>query len=251
MSYEVIAESLVNEWKLSNGWAPSLIAQEWYTHQLRTVKFASEKEYREMVEARELVAGATMDFIKEISSAIGASIGSVVEMLKDSRVVRLFSKLNWSFEKLSNFLKRGYREFKELRDMVKDFGIEIGVRGTRWTSEQLKKLDDLIRNHPRAMRISGIALGSLMLFIWFNQAFIGDPDYDFDISEITDALSGRYSLADMFGGHDGLIMLTGLAMGVSGITYPWPGSTSMQFIASIIWTLAKRIGIRLKNANFS
>lgn len=249
MSHEVIAESLVNEWKLANGWTPSLIAQDWYTHQLRTAKFASMSDYHDMIEARSMVAGVTTEFVNEIAEAVGASVGSVVELLKNSQVVKLFYKLRWSFDILSDLLKKGYQEYKELRKMVKDFAIEIGVRGVRWPTEQLHKLDNMIQSHPRAMRISGVALGALMLFIWFNQAFIGDSDYDFDISEVTDALSGRYSLADMFGGRDGVIMLTTLVLGVGGLSYPWPGAVGAQFVAAVVATLAKKTGMRLKKAN--
>ena len=248
MLREIIAESLVDEWKLANGWSPALIAQEWYAHQLRTAKFASEAEYREMVEARTLVAGATVEFVNDIAEAVGASVGSVLDLLKNSHVVKLFSAIRWSFDRLSDLLKKGYQEFKHLKGLIKDFALEIGVRGSRWTTEQLDKLDSLIKNHPKAMRISGIALGSLMLFVWFNQAFTGDADYDFDLSEVTDALSGRYSLSDIFGGENGMMMLTTLAMGAGGMSYPWPGAAELQFIAAIIVTLAKKIGTRLKKA---
>ena len=250
MSHAVIAESLVNEWKLANGWTPALVAQDWYTHQIRTSKFASMSDYHKMIEARIMVAGATTEFVEEISEAVGASVGSVIELLKNSQVVKLFYKLRWSFDKLSDFLKKGYQEFKNLKNIVRDFALEIGVKGMRWSTEQLEKLDNLIRNHPKAMRISGVALGALMLFVWFNQAFTGDADYDFDLSEVTDALSGRYSLADIFGGHDGTMMLTTLVMGAGGLSYPWPGAAEMQFIAAIIITLARKMGTRLKKAKY-
>ena len=249
MAHEIIAESLVDEWKLANGWTPALIAQEWYTHQLRTTKFASERERQEMIEARVLVAWATTEFVKEIADSVGASISSVMSLLKNSQVVKLFSKLRWSFDRLSEYLKKGYQEFKELRRIVKDFAVEIGVRGTRWTTEQLEKLDVFIKTHPKAMRIGGVALGTMMLFIWFNQAFIGDAEYDFDLSEVVDSLSGRYSLADIFGGINGTMTLTVLALGTAGVSYPWPGAAEVQFVAAIVTTLASKLGTRLKKAN--
>jgi hypothetical protein len=244
MSKKRIAEILVSEWKLANGWTPARILQEHFATEQRYSKVASEQ--REAAEARVMVAGITMDFVKQVASALKTSIGSVIEIFKDSKVVKFFTKIDWSFEKLHNLLKRGYSAIKDIRDEVKDFAIELGVRGDRWSRENLQKLDEFARKNNKLMRISGIALGGLLIFFWLNQAFIGDPQYDFDTGDILDALSGNIGFTDIFGGQNGLMLLVSLAMGMGNVSFPWPGATSAQFVASIITAIISRIRLHFR-----
>jgi hypothetical protein len=85
------------------------------------------------------------------------------------------------------------------------------------------------------------------VFIWFNEAFIGDPEYDFDVSEIVDAIAGRFSFADIFGGPDGATRLITLTVGTA-VSFPWPGPSSAYFVASIVVMLAHKLKTRLHPA---
>lgn len=243
MTYERIAEHLVDEWKLANDYTPVDILQAHFASMCRISKTAS--DCREYAEARVMVAGVTIDFIQEVAEAIGASIGSVMELLKDSKVVRFFSKIGWSFRKLWDILKKGYHAYVELRRVIAEY--LANTRVGRWTTEELKKLDEFLKKHPVASRISGPIVGAILVYIWFNEAYTGDPVYDFDTSEIINALSGRFSLADIFGGSNGAVTLMGLVVG-GAISFPWPGPTTVHFISAIIMTLAKKLHVRLQAA---
>jgi hypothetical protein len=244
MSKQRIAEILVSEWKLSHGWTPARILQEHFAGEQRFCKVASER--MAAAEAKILVAGITLDFVKEVASAMKTSMGSIIEIFKNSDVVKFFSKIGWSFKKLHDLLKKGYQTYKEIRDIIKDFALEIGIRTDRWSKEALAKLDEFVKTNSKLMRISGIALGGLLIFVWFHQAFTGDSAYDFDVNDILNGLSGRFSFADIFGGHNGLMLLVSLAMGVSGVSFPWPGSTSSHFIASVIAAMITRLRLRFR-----
>ena len=238
-----VAERVSDEWKLANGWSPSVILQEWYAHKVRTSKTASERN--EYVEARLMVAGVTMDFVKDLAKATGNSLGSVMELLKNSKVVRFFSKIGWSFRKLWELLRNGFQGYRNLRKVMSEY--LASTRVNRWTTDELKKLDQFFQTHTVTRRMTGVALGALLVFIWFNEAFIGDPEYDFDISEIADALAGRYSFADIFGGVDGATKLITLLVG-SVVDFPWPGPTSAIFLVSVLSLLARRMRMRLQKA---
>jgi len=244
MSKKRIAEILVNEWKLANGWTPARILQEHFAAEQRLSKIASVR--MEAAEARVLVAGITQDFVKDVAKALKTSLGSVVELLKDSRVTRFFSKVGWSFQKLYDLAKKGYHTYKEVRDIIRKFAESIGARGYRWTNEQLAKLDNFVRSNPILMRVSGFALAGLLAYIWFRQADTGDATFDFDASDIINAFSGNYSFLDMFGGKDGLMYLVTLALGTSGMSFVWPGSGSAQFISSVLVALINSLHIRFR-----
>lgn len=235
MSKKVIAEILVNEWKLANGWTPARLLQEHFAGEQRFSKVASEK--MAAAEARVLVAGITLDFVRDIANAMRTSVGSIIEVLKDSQVVKFFSKIGWSFKKLYDLLRKGYQTYKEIVDVVWDFASEIGARGTKWTNDQLVKLDGFVKKNSRLFRISGLVLGGLLAFLWFWQADTGDASFDFDASDITDALAGRFSFTDIFGGMSGLTYLVTLVMGVGSVSFPWPGAASAQFISAVLSAL--------------
>jgi hypothetical protein len=241
MNREALADIVANEWLLVNGWTPAGILQEHYASMQRRAKVASEK--MEAAEARVLSAGVTLDFVKGIAEALNTSLGSVVELMKDSRVVKFFSKIGWSFKKLYDLLKKGYHAYRDLRKVMAEYLANTKV--FRWTTDELKKLDEFFSQHPTVRRLTGIALAGLLLYIWFNEAYIGDPDYDFDVRDILGALAGSYSFADIFGGPDGATMLTSLLIGTM-VSFPWPGATSVHFIASIIGALGKRLHLHFR-----
>jgi succinate dehydrogenase hydrophobic anchor subunit len=167
----------------------------------------------------------------------------VIELMKDSMVVRFFSKIGWSFKKLYDLLKRGYHAYRDLRKVMAEYLASTKVG--RWTTDELKKLDEFFSQHPTVRRITGIALAGLLVFLWFHEAFIGDPDYDFDVSDIFSALAGSYSFSKIFGGPDGAMLLTSLLIGTA-VSFPWPGPGTAYFIGSIVTTLAKKLRLRFR-----
>ena len=84
----------------------------------------------------------------------------------------------------------------------------------------------------------------MLLYIWLNMAFTGDFNYDFDFADLISALSGKFSLAQLFAGQDGIRMLLLFATGMIGLSFPWPGATSAKFVIALINGLRKVIGMR-------
>jgi hypothetical protein len=241
----VLADKVAMAWLLSCGAQPRDILVGHYDFLLRTSKLAmTDRGFRE---ARDAVASAPVEFFKEVAEAAGASLIDVVKMFKDSRVVRLFSKVGWSLNGLWEALKSGYEVYRHLRKVLSEYlsGTKVGS----WTRKEMEKLDVFLSKHPVAKRISGVAVGALLLYIWFNMAFVGDPAYDFDLSEVLSALGGSYTLASIFAGPDGMERLVSLGLGVVGLSFPWPGPTAIKFAVTVVGTMAKKLGMRLKYAS--
>jgi hypothetical protein len=232
-----IAENIIINQRLRLGHAPSAILYDYFNEH----KTAS----ADIKEARDAVAFVKTKFFIDIAKATKSSLASVIKLFKDPRVVKFFKGIKWSFQNLYKLLKKGYQAYRQLQKLIGDFLAETKVG--KWTTENLKKLDAWLEKHPKTRAFAGIAIGALLIYFWFNQSFIGDPAFDFDMSYILDALAGKFSLADIFGGSSGMMLLLAIAVGMStGASFPWPSPASIKFIGAIIGTLSMKVGKRLK-----
>ena len=131
---------------------------------------------------------------------------------------------------------------------VKEFIEQTGV--VKWTQEKLLELDKFLQKHPKTKRIAGIAVGALLLYMWFTMTFTGNPSYDFDISTIVDAVTGKLSLSAIFGGSSGLAFLSLFTTGlIFKLSFPYPGSNLIKLAFAIITTLGKKLKMKLKVQN--
>ncbi len=237
-------ERVATAWLLACGVQPRDLLLAYYDSRRRTSKLAAaDKGLRE---AREALAFAPVEFFKELAEATGAALSDIVTLFKDSRVVRIFSKVGWSFKKLWALLKTGYQAWVDLQKAMGEYlaGTKVG----KWTKDELEKLDAFLETHPKTRKISGAVVGAMLAYMWFKMAFIGDADFDFDADEVVAAFSGSYSLSKIFAGPDGMRMLVALGAGLAGLNFPWPGPGSVQFAVSIVRSLANKIGLRMKHA---
>jgi len=236
MSSEIV-DDLVIDYKLKMGYSPAEILYDYFdSHKVSS---------RDFVEAREMVAFAKTKFFIDIAKAMKSSLTSVIKLFKDPRIVKFFGKIKWSFEKLFGLLKNGYKAYKELQKAIGEFISETKIG--KWTTENLKKLDEWLQKHPKMKKMAGVAIGALLIYFWFNQSFIGDPAFDFDMSYILDAIGGKFALADLFGGPSGMTLLLAIAVGFgTGASFPWPSPSSVKFVLAIIGTLTYKIGKKLK-----
>jgi hypothetical protein len=232
-----IVENVIIEQRLRLGHTPSAILYDYFNEH----KTAS----ADIKEARDAVAFVKSKFFIDVAKATKSSLASIIKLFKDPRVVKFFKGIKWSFENLYKLLKKGYKAYKQLQKLIGEFLAETKVG--KWTTENLKKLDAWLEKHPKTRALAGVAVGALLIYFWFNQSFIGDPAFDFDMNYILDALSGKFSLANLFGGSSGMMLLLAIAIGMStGASFPWPSPASVKFAGAIIGTLAVKLGKRLK-----
>lgn len=144
--------------------------------------------------------------------------------------VRLMFK---AIQELTKFVREGLLSiFKELAD----------TKIIQKLRRRIIKVDQLIKKYPLLAKITGIAIAGLLLYIWLNMTFIGNLDYDFDFSSIADAISGKFSIADLFLSAEGLMLMALFGTGVGfGLSIPWLGKSLYNLILAIVYTANKRI----------
>ena len=224
-----VASRLATELALEAGISPKAILLDHYASR-RTASI-----YRD---AKTQLAFVGDSFFKEVADALGTGLSSVVEFFKDSRVLKFFSKIGWSFKKFYDLLNRGYKAYIDLLDAVSEYIAQTKVG--KWTTEELEKLDEFLKKHPKTKRLAGVGLAALVAFLWFHTAFTGDLGWDFDMTDIFGALSGSVGWASVFGGAEGMKFLLALATGsIVGLSFPFPGPTTVHFIGAVMLSLAK------------
>jgi len=184
--------------------------------------------------------------------------------------LRVFSDMRTQIEKIAKEFKLGLPDvvaaFKEKQfyEILKSFKFNIGlifrciselskaVRGgliaifkelykTR-AIQKLRsgaiKIDDILNKYPKLKKVGGVVIAGLLLYLWLNMTFIGDLDYDFNFSDISNSLSGSFSIADLFVSPEGLMLLTLFGSGAAlGLSIPWLGKSAYNFALAIFYTV--------------
>lgn len=181
-----------------------------------------------------LTAGvrSKLEFIKTLASNAQADLQSIVELFKDSRVFKFFNSIRFDLAKLFNLIKVGFSSYVQIQKVIAEYVANTKVG--QWTKQALDGLDAFLQKHPMIKRIGGVAVAGILLYIWLNMSFTGDFNYDFDFTDILRAVSGSFSLAQLFAGPEGVRMLLLFATGVIGLSFPWPGPTHVKFAIALI-----------------
>jgi hypothetical protein len=228
-----VASRLATELALDAGISPKEILLDHYASQGRIA--SDQAIFRQ---ARLQLAFVGEQFFKDVAEAVGTDLASIVEFFKDSRVLRFFNKIGWSFKKFYEMLKRGYQAYKDLINAISEYLAKTKIG--KWTTNELKKLDEWLKKNPKTRRLAGAGLAALVVYLWFYTAFTGDLDWDFDMTDIFGALAGNVGWSDVFGGAEGTKLLLALVSGAAfGLSFPFPGPTTVHFIGAVLVSLAR------------
>lgn len=187
---------------------------------------------------------AKIEFVKELASKLSMNLKNLLILFKNKYLFDFFKKMKFSVSKIVNIVKDGYKLYNDLIKLITEYMSKNKI--AKFAEKNIKELDKFLLKHPLVKRSSGLVVAGLLIWIWYNMAFSGRPDSDFDNTSIFDALSGNYSLADLFSGPSGIELISLLAIGLYGISFPWPGSSAhMKFVASIIFSAAKKLKIKI------
>ena len=186
-----------------------------------------------------------LDFIREIADQLKIEASELVKLFMDKDVFKFFQRIGWNLKKLFDMAKKGFKLASILADTIAEYAEKKGI--SKWTEAEFKKLDEYLKKHPKTKRIIGVGVASILIFIWLNMSFTGDPAYDFNFSDVLDALSGDVSLTDVFTGKEGIKLMMLFTTGmVTGLSFPWIGATSVQFVGGVIYSLAKKHKIKIR-----
>jgi hypothetical protein len=184
------------------------------------------------------------NFVKDLASQLSVSIKDLAKLFMNKSVFNFFSKIKWSFQYVFDLAKRGFGIYREVLNVIGEYISKTKVG--KWTEDKLRDLDNFLKNHPKIKRIAGVGVAALLIYIWFNMTFTGDFEYDFNLVDVLAALGGKFSLTQIFAGKDGMKLLLLFATGVIGLSFPWPGPTSIKFLTAVIKSIAEWAKMRLK-----
>jgi len=179
-----------------------------------------------------------LDFIKELASKFAMKLDDLLIVFKNKIIFGFFSKIGWSIKKLVDIVHLGYKQNVKFQNIIIKYAKEHSI--TKWTDEKIKSLDEFLKKHPYIKSITGLAVAGFLIYQWiYLISFTGDIDFDFDQIAIFRALTGTYTLADIFAEESGLKLLAFITLGSLKISFPWPGSSWVLFAFSIVYTIAK------------
>ena len=180
-----------------------------------------------------------IEFFQALADISKQKLEDLVVLFKDSRVFKFFQHINFNLKFFFDLIKKGFKVYNEVQKAIAQYVSESKIG--KFTQDKMQGLDAFLKNHPVLKRISGIAVAGLLLYIWMNMSYTGDFSYDFDFSDILSSLSGNFSLETLFAGTDGTRLLLLFATGLVGLSFPWPGPSSVQMVVSLLMGLKKLI----------
>ena len=183
-------------------------------------------------------------FLIELKDLIKVKIADLAKLFLKKVVFKFFAKIKFSMSYLFGLVKKGFKAYKDVIKAIGEYASKTKVG--RWTEDKLKDLDAFLAKHPKTKRIAGMAVAGILIYIWLNMTFTGNADYDFDMGDMLLALAGGFTLSTLFAGPDGMALLLLFATGVIGLSFPWPGPQSFQFVGAVIYGSAKLVGQKLR-----
>ena len=176
--------------------------------------------------------------VDKISDDINEPKEKLIDALKHKDVFKLLTATGYGIKQLLKVIIEGIRLIKT---GIIDLFVELHKSGyIDFLRSGAIDLDVLLNKYPALKKITGPAVGAILLVMWLNMAFIGDPDEDFDVDYIVSAVKGKYSLYDLFVSPEGMFQFVLLAAS-SSINFSWWLAREAEWlIAALIYTGAKK-----------
>jgi hypothetical protein len=180
--------------------------------------------------------------IFKIKKSISLSVSEIISALKNRDIFALLKSLKFSFAKLlkafstlSGLVRKGL--FKVFESAFNTKAIQMIRKGTL-------KIDDILNKHPILKKVTGLIIAALLIYMWLNMSFIGDLDYDFNFGDIISAISGSFSLTELFISPSGLMLIALFSTG-GVMSVAWLGSSTLNLLLGLVYTGYTK----LKNSN--
>lgn len=173
--------------------------------------------------------------LEKISRDFRLNLADLIEAFKQREVFNMLKAFGFN-------IKLMYRAIMEFSKAVRGGLFEVFKEMHKLKIfQQLRrgtmKIDEVLTRYPKLARVTGIVVAGLLLFIWLNMTFIGDLDYDFNFSDLVNALNGSFSITDLFMSPEGLMLMTLFGTGaVFGISVPWLGKSLYNLVLAIVYT---------------
>jgi len=197
-----------------------LFSKDWWTDQLLI------EEILEIDQRMTLEEGIKFNnFLKDWSQKAKQPLDKVRKSMMNKNTFSVAKLNDFSVDKVFEGAKKGFKAYQKIINYVPD-KIAQKLATTKFGQKKEKslvKLDDYLREHPKLKRVMGIGAAAAVTYAWTKMTFIGDPEYDLDLSAAaTAAAVGDVSFAQLFSGEMGTKFLVLTAVGAAtGLTAPY------------------------------
>ena len=200
---------------------------------------ANDKNEDEKIQIKN-VAKKLKSHAETLSKDLGATTEEIKKAFKQKDAYSFMKQIGFGFNNAATLaldtmktfnvgLKSIFEEIHKSKILKK---VEVGAI----------KVDEFLDKYPPLKKIGGVAVAGFLIYQWQNMAFSGDFDDDFDVSTIGAALTGSYSVKDVFSSPQGLKNLTQLTAGiVAGVTFPWGKVLPATLRLAVLYTGAKKL----------
>jgi len=172
--------------------------------------------------------------LKQIADQTGAAIADIGRALAHKQMFAVLKAIGFNLKKLLD----GFGKLMALmRQGLTDVFRALEDKGVlKHLASGAHHVDEFLDHHPVLRKLIGSALAAFLFWVWLNMAFVGDPAYDFDLSSVVAAFSGRYTIYQFFASPDALTTFTFLAAGFLGFGVQWLGATIPNLIVAMVAT---------------
>ena len=179
-----------------------------------------------------LIEGMTLEegvkfnnFLKDWAKKGKQPLDKVRKTMMNKNTFSIAKLNNFSVDKVFEMAKKGFKGYQKIVNYVPN-KIAKKLSQTKFgqaKEKYLVKLDDYLKEHPKLKRVMGIGAAAAVTYAWTKMTFIGDPEYDLDLSAVASAAAlGEVSFADLFSGEMGTKFLVLTAVGAAtGLTAPY------------------------------
>jgi len=179
------------------------------------------------------IFGPIKDEILKLADTLKVGLLDIINALKERSVFGVLKAVGFKIKLLVKAISELSRIFRE--GLLRVFAEISRNKYVQKIRSGVMKIDELLDKYPLLKKLAGIAVAGLLLYIWLNMTFIGDLEYDMNITAMVAALGGAYSLADIFASPEGLMMITLFATG-GLISAPWLGASTLNLTLALVYT---------------
>ena len=182
------------------------------------------------------------NFLKDWSKKAKQPLDKVRKTMMNKNTFSIAKLNDFSVDKVFKNAKKGYKRASIVFHYLPD-KLAKKIQNTKVMKkkdEYLKQADEFLQKHPKTKKVVMMGAAATVTYMWTQMTFVGEPDYDFDLSGVAGAAVGAKNLKDLFGGTEGskflTLFVTGKAM---GLTMPYPGKTIAKFAVGISYGARK------------
>ena len=197
-----------------------MFSKEWWLESLKT------EDEDLLIEGMTLEEGVKFDnFLKDLANRGKQPLEKIRKSMMNKNTLSVAKLNNFSVDKLFQNGKKGFQAYQKIINYVPD-KLAKNLAKTKLGQKKekgLKKLDNFLQEHPKLKRVMGMGAAAAVTYAWTKMTFIGDPEYDLDLSSAaTAAATGDVSFSDLFAGEMGTKFLVLTAVGATtGLTAPY------------------------------